>query len=55
MFDTRLHEHFEPSDTAQSRALIDRMCSAGRAEAQAAAQRLDAIAALFVAAPCRAW
>jgi Domain of unknown function (DUF222) len=47
MFDTRLHEHFEPSDTAQSRALIDRMCSAGRAEAQAAAQRLDAIAALF--------
>ena len=47
MFDTRLHERFEPSDTRHSRALIERMCSAGRAEAQAAADRLDAIAELF--------
>lgn len=46
-FDIRWHDHFEPSDTAQSRALIDRMCTAGRAEAQAAAARLDAIAELF--------
>jgi Domain of unknown function (DUF222) len=47
MFDTRLHEHWEPSDTAQSRALVDRMCGAWRSEARAAADRLDAIGELF--------
>ncbi len=47
MFDNRLHEYFEPSDTAQSRALIDRMRAAWRVEAQAAADRLDAIGELF--------
>ncbi|MDT5259493.1 MAG: hypothetical protein QOD10_4573, partial [Mycobacterium sp.] len=47
MFDTRLHEYWKPSDTEQSRALIDRMRTAGRAESRAAAERLDAIAELF--------
>jgi hypothetical protein len=47
MFDTRLHEYWKPPQTERSRALIDRMCGAGRAEARAAADRLDAIAALF--------
>ncbi|BBX98116.1 HNH endonuclease signature motif containing protein [Mycobacterium lacus] len=40
-------EYFEPSDTAQSRGLIERMRVAGRAEARAAAARLDAIGELF--------
>jgi hypothetical protein len=47
MFDSRVHDYFSPSDTTQSRALIDRMCTSGRREAQAAADRLDAIAELF--------
>ena len=47
MFGTRLPEHLKPSDTGRSRALIDRMCTAGRAEAQASAARLDAIGELF--------
>jgi hypothetical protein len=47
MFDTRLHEYWKPSDTDRSRALIDRMRTAGRAESRAAAERLDAIAELF--------
>src|SRR5262249_31368751 len=47
MFDRRLHDYFEPSNTAQSRALIDRMQASGRREAQAAADRLDAIGELF--------
>jgi hypothetical protein len=47
MFDTRLHEYWKPSDTGRSRALIDRMRTAGRAESRAAAERLDAIAELF--------
>jgi hypothetical protein len=33
MFDKRLHEFFEPSDTEQSRALLEAMGAAGRAEA----------------------
>ncbi|MCV7124942.1 DUF222 domain-containing protein, partial [Mycobacterium lacus] len=45
MFD--LAEYFEPPDTAQSRGLIERMRVAGRAEARAAAARLDAIGELF--------
>ncbi|MGO9510025.1 MAG: HNH endonuclease signature motif containing protein [Mycobacterium sp.] len=47
MFDTRLHEYFKPSDTDASRALLGRVRDSGRAEAQAAAARLDAIAELF--------
>jgi hypothetical protein len=47
MFDTRLHEYWKPPQTEYSRALIDRMRTAGRAESRAAAQRLDAIAELF--------
>ena len=47
MFDTRLHEYFEPSHTAGSRALIHRMRAAWRVESQAAADRLDAIGELF--------
>ena len=47
MFDTRLHGYFAPSHTDRSRALIDRMCVAWRSEAQAAADRLDAIGELF--------
>ena len=47
MFDTRLHEDWEPPQTEGSRALIDRMCAAGRAESRAAAARLDAVGELF--------
>ncbi|MGE2817140.1 HNH endonuclease signature motif containing protein [Mycobacterium heidelbergense] len=47
MFDTRLHDYWEPSDTGESRALIDRMCAAWRTEARAVADRLDAIGELF--------
>jgi hypothetical protein len=47
MFDTRLHEHWDPPQTERSRALVDRMCASWRAEAQAAAARLDAIGELF--------
>lgn len=47
MFDTRLHEYWEPPATERSAALIARMCGAGRAEARAAADRLDAVGELF--------
>ena len=47
MFDTRLHEDWKPPQTEGSRALIDRMCAAGRAESRAAAARLDAVGELF--------
>jgi hypothetical protein len=47
MFDTRLHEYWEPSRTDRSRALMERMCAARRVEAAAAADRLDAIGELF--------
>ncbi len=47
MFDTRLHEYWEPSDTDRSRTLIDRMCAARRTESRAVAERLDAIGELF--------
>lgn len=47
MFDRSLADYFEPSDTAQSRALIDRVCASSRAENRAAADRLDAIGQLF--------
>ncbi|OMC54175.1 hypothetical protein A5747_16870 [Mycobacterium sp. IS-836] len=47
MFDERLHEYWQPPQTEGSRALVDRMCASWRAEAQAAAARLDAIGELF--------
>jgi len=47
MCDPRLADHFEPSDTDESRALIEAMGVAGRAEARAAAARLEAIGKLF--------
>lgn len=47
MFDTRLHEYWEPSRTDRSRALVQRVCAARRVEAAAAADRLDAIGELF--------
>ena len=40
-------EYFEPSDTAESRALIDRVCVSSRLEPRAAAERLDALGELF--------
>jgi hypothetical protein len=46
----RIDEHIErccPSTTAQSAALIDRICAAGRAENRAAAAQLVAIGELF--------
>jgi Domain of unknown function (DUF222)/HNH endonuclease len=47
MFDTRLHEYWEPSRTDRSCALMERMGAARRVEAAAAADRLDAIGELF--------
>jgi hypothetical protein len=47
MFDRRLHEHWDPPPTESSRALVERMCASWRAEARAAAERLDAIGELF--------
>jgi Domain of unknown function (DUF222) len=47
MFDRRLHDYWEPPETARSRDLIDRMRADWRAEARAAADRLEAIGELF--------
>jgi Domain of unknown function (DUF222) len=47
MIDTRLHEFWDPPRCEGSRALIESMCAAGRAESRAAAARLDAVAELF--------
>jgi len=47
MFDTRLHEYWKPPQTERSQALVNRMCASLRQEAQAAADRLDAIGELF--------
>jgi hypothetical protein len=47
MFDTRLHDYWEPPQTQGSVALIDAMRAAGREEARAAAARLDAVGELF--------
>ncbi len=47
MLDKRLHDYWEPPVTERSRALVERMCGSWRAEAQAAADRLDAIGELF--------
>ncbi len=43
MFGSPYHEYFEPSDTAESRGLIEQLSAASRAENQAAAGRLRAI------------
>ena len=47
MFDTRLHEHWEPPRCERSQALVDRMSEAWRSEARLVADRLDAIGELF--------
>ena len=47
MFDRSLARYWEPSDTAESRTLIDEIGACGRAEARAAAARLVAIGKLF--------
>ncbi|MGO9507561.1 MAG: DUF222 domain-containing protein, partial [Mycobacterium sp.] len=47
MFDSVEAEYFKPSDTDASRGLIERLRTAGRAEAIAAAGRLDAMWELF--------
>ncbi|MGY4709030.1 DUF222 domain-containing protein [Mycolicibacterium sp. CBM1] len=47
MFDQMLCDYFEPSDTAQSRDLIEQLNAFSRQENQAAAQRLRVIAELF--------
>lgn len=44
---SQLHDYFEPSDTAESRALLVRIGASARAENQAAARRLAAVAELF--------
>ncbi|OBH28970.1 hypothetical protein A5692_22125 [Mycobacterium sp. E342] len=47
MFDNRVHECWEPPRCERSRALVDRMCASWRLEAQAVADRLDAVGDLF--------
>ncbi|UXA07705.1 HNH endonuclease [Mycobacterium sp. SMC-2] len=47
MFDTRLHEYWEPPRCERSSALVDRMCASWRLEAQVVADRLDAVGELF--------
>ncbi|OBF60912.1 hypothetical protein A5756_03055 [Mycobacterium sp. 852002-53434_SCH5985345] len=47
MFDTRLHEYWEPPRCERSRELVDRMCESWRLEAQVVAARLDAVGELF--------
>jgi Domain of unknown function (DUF222) len=47
MFDRRLHEYWEPPRTERSGALVEAMRGSWRAEARAAAARLDAIGELF--------
>ncbi len=47
MFDSRLHDYWEPPDTAASRATLGEIAAATRAENRAAARRLAAIGRLF--------
>jgi hypothetical protein len=47
MFDSRIHDYWDPPDSAASRSLIEELVTAGRAENQAAARRLTAIGDLF--------
>ena len=49
MFDSRVHDYWEPPVTAESRSLLEDMAAAARAESQAAARRLTAVAELFEA------
>ena len=44
---SQFHEYFEPSDTAESRALLTSICASARGENQEAARRLASIAELF--------
>ena len=50
---SRYHDYFKPSDTAQSRDLIEQLGAASRAENQAAASRLRTICALFELRRCQ--
>lgn len=47
MFDTAIHEHWDPPDTPGSRSIIEGICDAGRSENRAAARRLGLIGELF--------
>lgn len=47
MFDDPVHDYFEPSDTVQSRSLLEGVVDAARQENRSAARRLSTIAELF--------
>ena len=47
MFDGQLQGYWEPPETPRSQSLIEQLAAAGRAENQAAARRLTAVADLF--------
>lgn len=47
MFDSRLYDHWDPPDTPKARSLLEHMRVAGRAENQAAAQRIELAGELF--------
>lgn len=47
MFDSRLHDHWDPPQTRSSRMLVEAMVAAGREENRAAARRLAAVGELF--------
>lgn len=47
VFDSRLYDYFAPSDTPESRAVIETVVAAARAENRAAARRLRSIGELF--------
>ena len=47
MFDGQLQDYWEPPETPRSQSLIEQLAAAGRAENQAAARRLTAVADLF--------
>ena len=47
MFDSRLHDYWEPPDTPASQSLTEAICDAARTENRAAAQRLRFIGELF--------
>ena len=47
MFGSPFHDYFEPPDTSESRALLEQLAVASRAENQAAAGRLRTVCELF--------
>ncbi|HOB48862.1 MAG TPA: DUF222 domain-containing protein [Mycobacterium sp.] len=47
MFDNRVHDHWEPPESPESRSLLETLTFARRAENQAAARRLRAAGRLF--------